>query len=374
MMLFGVGLGLGWLVGNPELGERFSDLYQVAEAVLSEDAPSWPPSARATARPDAGPPADAGPPGDAAPAEDQPPRPLLPTDLPDRPGYRARAGEHEGLVYLEAVLGDASFDDPLPLVVLLHGRGGSADLPGGPFLDLSHPVRVIAPQAPDPLGDGWQWLPVRVGSGLVDRLSATLFDTASRLARFLRSLDLPMDGRPIVTGFSQGGLLTLSLALHHDDVVGAALPLAAWLPPPLEPTYRRDDLYFPRIRSLHGTADTIIPPEPTVELFARLQDLGFDVDLATFEGVEHRMSPEMDALFHEWLDEAVCAAVGDEEGLFAAQVRAAELQGLAPPARDAGPPRLPDGALLPLPDGALPDGALLDGALPDGAAPDAGAR
>ena len=69
---------------------------------------------------------------------------------------------------------------------------------------------------------------------LVDRLSSTLFETSNRLAAFIRNLsrDRASVGRPVVTGFSQGGLLTLTLAIHHDDMVSSAFPLSSWLPPP----------------------------------------------------------------------------------------------------------------------------------------------
>lgn len=238
-----------------------------------------------------------------------------PIALPDGDlaGVQVRRGRHEDIHYIEVVLGQATFDDALPLVVVLHGRGGSAQLPGGPFLGLSHAVRVIVPQAPDRLGGGWEWLPVSVGSGLVDRLSASLFQVSSRIARMIRAItsERPTIGRPIVTGFSQGGLVTYALALHHDDVVGHAFPLSTWLPPPLEPLYRRDDLRYPPIRSMHGGADPVIPIAPTHELVDRLRARGFDIELHEFEGVGHEMSSGMDALFHAWLERAVCDAVGD---------------------------------------------------------------
>jgi phospholipase/carboxylesterase len=248
---------------------------------------------------------------DAGPADAGPPIPL-----PERPaeGILARRGLFEDIHYLEVVLGGAGFDDPLPIVFLFHGRGGRAQLPGGPFQQLSHPVRVIVPQAPDRLGEGWEWVPVSVGSGLVDRLSSTLFEVGSRLAHMIRTLwrERPTVGRPIVTGFSQGGLLTYALALHHDDVVGHAFPLATWLPPPLEPTYRREDLRYPAIRSVHGADDRIIPVGPTRALVERLRARGFDVELHEFEGVGHELNDPMNALFHRWLERAVCEEVGDE--------------------------------------------------------------
>ena len=199
------------------------------------------------------------------------------------------------------------------MLVVLHGRGASAQIPGGPFLGLTHAVRVIVPQATERAGDGYEWLPVYVGQGLVDRLSSTLFAQTSRVAALVRELtgERRTIGRVIVSGFSQGGLLTMTMALYHDDLVAEAFPLSCWLPPPLVPTYRRADLSYPRIRSMHGVADTTIPLGPTRDLFEHLAALGFDVTLVPFEGVTHTISDDENTLFHLWLEAAVCRAVGD---------------------------------------------------------------
>ncbi len=346
------GAGLGWLASDVVHDDRFRDIAAIAEALMQEEAgAAWPPRQH-EGRLDAGVPV---PPDEGIDRTVDIGPPLPPTP-PDRPGFRVRQEQRDGLYLLEAVIGDADFDDPLPMVVVLHGRGDRAHVPGGPFMALSHPVRVVVPQAPDPLGDGWQWLPVRVGDGLVDRLSSTLFETSDRLARFIQSMldDRRTEGRAIVTGFSQGGLLTLTLAVHHDDVVGHAIPLAAWLPPPLEPSYRRRDRYYPEIRAMHGTVDPIVPIDPTTALFGRLSELGFDVELVQVPGVEHTMNADMNRLFHEWLDEAVCERVGDPACAAQARRQAAELRAL--------PAAPPVDAFVPL------DGDLGDGAVPDGAA------
>ncbi|GAB4210422.1 MAG: hypothetical protein OHK0013_31030 [Sandaracinaceae bacterium] len=332
-----------WDRGRLEL--RHEESHPIAAALQGETEElvgAWPPVAgglgQALAQTADGGSDDAGADGGADASADDAGPPLPPPI--EELGYRARQGERDGLFYLEVVIGDADFDDPLPMLVMIHGRGGSAQIPGGPFLGLTHPVRVIVPQAPDRLGNGWQWLPVYVGQGLVDRLSATLFQTANRLAAMLRGVrdERPTVGKLIVSGFSQGGLLTLTLAIHHDDLVGYAFPLASWMPPPLEPSYRRTDLAYPRIRSMHGTADRIIPLAPTRALFDRLASLGFDVELVEFPDVEHAISSDQNAVFHEWLEHAVCRTVGDDACALAAELEALRLRGLELP--DAG---LPDG-------------------------------
>jgi len=347
------GAGLGWLASDVIHDDRFRDITAIAEALMQEeDGAAWPPRQH-EGRLDAGVPT----PPDEGVDPDLDAGPPLPQPPPERPGFQVRQERRDGLYLLEAVIGDADFDDPLPMVVVLHGRGDRAHVPGGPFTSLTHPVRVVVPQAPDALGDGWQWLPVRVGDGLVDRLSSTLFETADRLARFIQGMldDRRTEGRAIVTGFSQGGLLTLTLAVHHDDVVGHAIPLAAWLPPPLEPSYRRRDRRYAEIRSMHGTVDPIVPIDPTTALFGRLSELGFAVELVQVPGVEHTMNADMNRLFHEWLEEAVCERVGDPVCMVEARRRAAELRALPPPPLvDASVP----------PDGALSDGAVRDGVVP----------
>ncbi len=352
-----------WL--RPEVVERFAEAEPIAQALVEREAESWPPVAEDLAgalersQSQVEPPADSGaPPADAGPPLPEPP--------PDEPDFRVRRGHRLDLHYLEVVAGEAGWDDPLPMIVVLHGRGGTAQIPGGPFRELAHAVRIVVPQAPDPLGSGYAWMPVRVGQGLVDRLSSTLFLAASRVANLVRALvaDRPTIGRPIVTGFSQGAMLVLALALYHDDIVGTALPIAGWLPPPLEPAYRRSDLEFPVIRAMHGTADPTVPIDPTRLLFERLQELGFDVELFEIEGVGHSATPAMDEVVHFWLDAGVCRALGDSACEAAAEREARVQLGLEP--ADGGVP----------PDAGSRDAGIADGSIDAGtdAGRDAGRR
>jgi phospholipase/carboxylesterase len=246
--------------------------------------------------------------------------PAPPDEQPRRevPGVRVRDGVAVGLYYIEVILGDADFDDPLPLVVLLHGRGDRPRVPGGPFAGAPTPMRLIMPRGPRPLGEGFSWLPVSITQGKTDVLAASLRARAHHVAALIETIrtSRPTVGRPIVAGFSQGGMLAFAVGLHRPDVVGHAFPLAGWVPPPLMPEASPPEHRRTPMRSLHGDADPIIPIGPTREVVARLSELGWSIDLLEFAGVGHVMTREMNATFEGWLEAALAKeAPGLEGGL-----------------------------------------------------------
>jgi len=238
----------------------------------------------------------------AGPPEAEP-RPLS----VDAPGIQARQGDVEGLVYLEVVLGEIDPDTPLPMVVLIHGRGDRPRVPGGPFYGIREPMRIVMPRAPTPLGTGFTWLPVRARDGEDDVLAYWLEMMALRIAHLVRVLrDVrPTLGEPIVSGFSQGGMLTFTLAVEHPDAMGVAIPLAGWLPPPLWPSTVDPLQPYPPILSMHGTSDEAVRFEPTRRAVERLRELGLYVELRPFSEAGHRMSTEMNRQFRHWLELAI---------------------------------------------------------------------
>lgn len=238
-----------------------------------------------------------------------------PRDLPDAPlpetevapGVRVREGTAHDLSYFEIVFGEADFDNALPLVVLLHGRGDRPRIPGGPFGGVPTPIRLVIPRGPLRLGAGFAWVLPSVTQNTPDLLASALRRRTHHLAALIDTLarTLPTLGRPIVTGFSQGALLTFSLALHRPDVVGHAFPIAGWVPPGLMPVYPVAPEQRVPIRSVHGTEDAVIPIAPTREVVTALRALEWEVELLEFEGIGHLASSEMNATFEAWLEQAL---------------------------------------------------------------------
>jgi len=184
-------------------------------------------------------------------------------------------------------------DDPLPLVVLLHGRGNRPQIPDGPF-DSSMPFRMFLPQAPDPLGDGFTWIAVPTNSEDTQLFSRSLSGRLDQLAPAIMAFRemRPTLGKPIVVGFSQGAILTFGLVTRFPRDFAAGFPIAGWLPPALYPEVRPGQS-FPYIFAQHGGADSVVPTVKDRETVKALRAKGLWVDYRESPGVGHFVTPEM---------------------------------------------------------------------------------
>jgi phospholipase/carboxylesterase len=229
------------------------------------------------------------------------------TDVtPPGPDGYGRAG---ALRYLEVVVGGAAPSQTLPMVVVIHGLG---DRPGPHWLDLVQlrgPARVIMPEGPTPYLDGFSWFPFRARGADPKELAAGIGRAAELLSTALAFLERgrPTRGRPIVTGFSQGGMLSFALALRHAERVAFALPISGALPEPLWPRDRAT-AGAPPIVALHGTDDDLVPFAPTRQLVAHLGTRGYDATLLPYEGVGHQISDAMRQRVSEELRRALDTA------------------------------------------------------------------
>jgi len=150
----------------------------------------------------------------------------------------------------------------LPLVMAIHGLGDRPENFAPVLSDLDEPARLIVPRGLSAYGDGFSWFPFR-GELREEALERGVRASAQALAKALEALQKtrPTRGRPIVTGFSQGGALSFALAVLHPTSVAASIPVGGWVAFPLPkeaPAAPR-----PPITALHGAADSLIPVSPT---------------------------------------------------------------------------------------------------------------
>jgi phospholipase/carboxylesterase len=204
------------------------------------------------------------------------------------PELFVESGQIGEFKYLEVIMGPMQHpDDPMPLIVVLHGRGGKPKIPAQSFRSRL-PLRFFIPQAPDKAGDGYTWLATWTNSPEQQLFARALAARADQLAPAIRAFQKlrPTLGRPIVTGFSQGGILSFALATRYPAYFSAAFPLSGWLPPVLYPTQGRKKRY-PYIYAQHGGVDPVVPTAKGRATVRALRARGLKVDYREVPGVAH---------------------------------------------------------------------------------------
>jgi phospholipase/carboxylesterase len=207
--------------------------------------------------------------------------------------------------YVELLTQGAPSNARLPMIVAIHGLGDEPRSFAEVVRDLPIPARVILPRALDPYeGGGYWWFSVRARDNDPEGLARGIDHAAEKVAAALRELvrKRPTIGKPIVTGFSQGGMVTFALAVHHPDVVGAAFPVGGLLPPQLLP--QAPGAGGPPIVALHGDADFAVPYETAQKTIDHLEKLGIDAKLRAYEGIGHQITPQMRQDLHDLVSAA----------------------------------------------------------------------
>lgn len=213
----------------------------------------------------------------------------------DTNGVYADEGRIGGFDYIEVVLGPMAHpDEVMPLLILLHGRGGRPTIPKGPYL-TTRPIRVFIPRGPDPLQGGFNWLATWTNSGKYELLSRSLVGRVDQLMPAIEAYAKlrPTEGKPIVAGFSQGGILSYALAIRYPAQFEAVFPIAGWLPPGLLPTAKMPGVKYPFIHAFHGGSDTVVPTEKGRASVQALRKAGIAIEYSEFPGVGHEVTPEI---------------------------------------------------------------------------------
>ena len=228
--------------------------------------------------------------------------------------------EHVVLGYrvTEVVLGRAAIDDELPLVVQFHGRGDRPHIPSGDHTN-TEPTRLMLPWAPGKLGDGFTWFPLSITDRTKEPkvLGHYIRERADEFAKVLAVFQMrrPTEGRALVSGFSQGGMMSFALALRHPSQIDGAFPVAGWLPKHLvAESLGLERGSYPPIRALHGRGDPIVPAKPTMALVDDLRARGLDITLELFSWDEHSMNEEMHARHTALMLERIRGRRGGEGG------------------------------------------------------------
>lgn len=196
--------------------------------------------------------------------------------------------------------------DKNPLLLLLHGYGSNEDDLFSFASELPDEYFVISARAPYDLQYGsYAWYAINFDADqnkFSDHDQAVL--SRDLVVKFLEELKskFPIESSNItLIGFSQGSILSYSIALSYPKIVQRVGALSGYLN--LDTTidnYQNNDFSGLKIFSSHGTVDQVIPVEWARKTDPILKSLGIN---STYEEypIGHGVSPQNFYDLKSWL-------------------------------------------------------------------------
>lgn len=205
-----------------------------------------------------------------------------------------------GFEYFEVVKGKDHGD--LPLLIVFHYSGGTPQETIADYDSLKNPVRIILPRGNYQKKQGFSYFPVDYYDQEPSLQYKLARKTVDSLARFVKALEKRYKGKAIISGISQGGDIALLLARFYPELFRASFPFAAVIPDKLAPGIKTNRAGELPVYMFQGENDTIVPLAVTQK---KLKDLGkrMDIQLATYPGLGHGISKEMQTDFSILIDQ-----------------------------------------------------------------------
>ncbi len=178
-------------------------------------------------------------------------------------------------VYIVKYSGGASRNDTLPMLAALHGNGDTAKNFYNTALDqLNLPARIVLLKGPLSYGSGnaWPW-------------SADDFEhygTATKEAIELLAQKFPTTGKPVLMGFSGGGMMAYYQAAVHGNSYSYVFPISGQL----SREQLGDHSYRPgaEVFGYHGTTDNVVSFSGGQNAVNILKENGVSVSFTEFSG------------------------------------------------------------------------------------------
>ena len=203
---------------------------------------------------------------------------------------------------------------PHPTLLTLHGRGANAlDLLGlaphisnGRFLMICQQGPLETPIGPGAVG--YAWYPMSMG-GPPD--VAAILESKKKLEAFLDEClaRYPIDRkRLLLLGFSQGGVMSYSLALSSAERFAGLAALSTWLPHELARELSlAPETSFLQTLVQHGTEDTMIEISRARDSVERLRQLKLPLTYHEYD-MGHEITAKSLADLSAWLEKTVLSA------------------------------------------------------------------
>ncbi len=207
--------------------------------------------------------------------------------------------EFVGLTFIHRLCGDPS----APLIVLVHGRAGTAQVMWAFDRTLPERANVVSFQAflPDALG-GFSWWDMTSDKPLEPAIMVARDRFHFALERYVELFSLH-PSKVVAAGFSQGSVLLSAAMLTGVVRLDGLAILAGFVSKVGEPRLMQGT---PEVFVAHGTVDEVLPVEKARKGVERLRSYGLQVTYLEEEGVGHKLGIQGMRGLKEWMARVAC--------------------------------------------------------------------
>ena len=151
---------------------------------------------------------------------------------------------------------------PPPLLLLLHGLGSNEQdlFSFAPHLDARY--RILSVRAPRTYAyRGFAWFDIDFGQGIPQPHRAQMAESQAQLLSFVEEMRHAYSAaRVYLAGFSQGAIMSYSLAMTHPEQISGVLGMSGYvIKDPTLPSVASASLKAIPIFATHGTYDQVLP-------------------------------------------------------------------------------------------------------------------
>ncbi len=197
-----------------------------------------------------------------------------------------------------------------PVLFMFHGYGSDENDLFSFATELQEELFIISVRAPYPMqphGNAWYAIYFDAAQGKFSD-DAQAIESRDKIANFIdeaiQAYNLDADNVTLL-GFSQGTILSYSVALSYPEKVKNVIALSGYLNEDiLKDGYEKNDFTNLNIYCSHGSVDQVIPIDWARKAPNRLKELGIHTTLNEFP-VGHGVAPQNFYQFKEWLNHKI---------------------------------------------------------------------
>jgi phospholipase/carboxylesterase len=211
---------------------------------------------------------------------------------------------------LEHITRKSSLEENAPLLIMLHGYGSDENDLFSFASELPEEFFIISAKAPHsmfPYGNAWYAINFDAEKGKWSDNEQAI-ESRDRIAKFI---DEAIENYPVnkdnitLLGFSQGTILSYSLALTYPEKVKNIIALSGYINTDIVPEHiNKKSLSHLSFYCSHGSVDQVIPVEWARKSPEILESLGIDYKYSEFP-VGHGVAPQNFYEFRSWLEDKI---------------------------------------------------------------------